>query len=218
MAAIAPSTLTGSGRPKCAVCALQRAFGRPESAGRARLRAPAPAPSETAGPRAGRGYGTGARTRRHLDRLRRSRSTIASAACCSDLADAHHRQPAIEKPHARFDVAAMMRTEGEDAGRDAVLERRASRRDVARRHRRRRRHPVVDGRHQHRVQHPADRRRRQLAHQQQIDASPKPRRPIISSSGYPRTRILLGAMAVSDHCQRSDACERVGDVGPVSRP
>ena len=85
------------------------------------------------------------------------------------LAAAHERQPAVEEPHARLDVAAVVRPEGQDAGGDAVLERRARRRDVARRQRRRRRHAVIDRRHQHGVQHPADRRRRQLAHQQQID-------------------------------------------------
>ena len=90
---------------------------------------------------------TEARAARVL-RFRHS-STSCSAACCSDSPAAHQRQPAIEEPHARLDVAAVMRTEREDAGGHAVLERRAGGRDVPRGQRRRRRDAVVERRHQH---------------------------------------------------------------------
>src|SRR5262249_62310607 len=41
------------------------------------------------------------------------------------------RKTAVEKPHARLDVAAMTRSEREHAGADRVLQRRPGRRDVA---------------------------------------------------------------------------------------
>ena len=96
-------------------------------------------------------------------------STSCSAASCSESPARTSVRPLIEKAHARLDVAAVMRAEREDAGGHAVLERRARGRDVARRQRRRRRDAVIERRDQDGVQHPADRRRRQLAHQQQID-------------------------------------------------
>ena len=85
------------------------------------------------------------------------------------LAAADQAEPFVEEPHTRLDVAAVVRAERQDAGRHAVLERRAGGRDVARRERRRRHDAVVERRHEHRVQHAADRRRRQLAHEQEID-------------------------------------------------
>ena len=81
---------------------------------------------------------------------------------------ADERQTGVQKPHARLDVATMMRPERQNAGRDTVFERGAGGRDVARRQRRGRRDAVIDRRHEHGVEHAADRRRRQLAHEQQI--------------------------------------------------
>src|SRR6266545_2144345 len=71
-------------------------------------------------------------------------------------AAAHVRQAAVEESHARLDVASMMRTEGEDARRYAILERRARRCDVARGECGRRRHTVIYGRHEHSIQHAPD--------------------------------------------------------------
>ena len=42
---------------------------------------------------------------------------LKRAACAAS----NHREPRIQEPHARLDVAAMVRAEGEHAGGDAVL-------------------------------------------------------------------------------------------------
>ena len=56
----------------------------------------------------------------------------------------HQGEPAVEEAHARFDVAAVVRPEREDARRDAILQRRARDGHVARGERGRRRHAVID--------------------------------------------------------------------------
>ena len=124
------------------------------------------------------------------DRIGRLAAAIA--------AGAHVRQAAVEKPHARFDVAAVMRTERENARGDAVLERRARGGDVARGERRRRRHAVIERRDEHRVQHPPDRRRRQFAHQQQIDGVGE-RQP---------AHHLVDGVAADQDLVRTDRCQR----------
>ena len=110
-----------------------------------------------------------AEARRRLCCARGTRRRASRRPPAATVAAADQRQARSRNRMHDLDVAAVMRTEREDAGRDAVLERRARRRDVARGQRRRRRDAVVERRHEDRVQHPADRRRRQLAHQQQID-------------------------------------------------
>ena len=78
-------------------------------------------------------------------------------------------RPCVEELHAALDVAAVVAAEAEHAGRDARAQRRAGRRRVARRERRRRRGAVIDERHEDRLHQAADRRRRHLAHEQQVD-------------------------------------------------
>ena len=123
---------------------------RPGSAGRVRPRARARAPSERAARRADRACGTGGRTRAASRRCAMHSSTMLLGGLLQRLSAAHEREPAVEEPHARFDVAAVMRTERQHARRDAVLERRPGRGDVARGERRRRRDAVIERRHQDR--------------------------------------------------------------------
>ncbi len=78
-------------------------------------------------------------------------------------------QPGIQKVHARLDVAAVIAAESKEAGGDAGAQRRAGGRGVARGERRGGCGAVVDERHQHRFHQAGDRRRRRLAHQQQVD-------------------------------------------------
>ena len=138
-----------------------------------------------------------------LQALVHESSRPPAASCCPPRTSV---RPLIEKPHARLDVAAVMRAERENAGRHAVLERRAGRRDVARRQRRRRRDAVIERRHQHGVQHPADRRRRQLAHQQQIDrvGERQPAHHLVERVAADQDRVRRDRRS-APICQRSSA-------------
>ena len=116
-----------------------------------------------------RGCEIGGRSRVVVCPSFRQSSTTRVAASCRELTSAHERQSGIQKPHARLDVATVVRPEGENASRHAVLERRAGRRDVPGGQRRRRGHAVIDGRDRaRRSSNPPNGRRRQLTHEQQI--------------------------------------------------
>ena len=166
-AAMAPSTLTGSGWANSAARAIEHVLDRANQADVLALEL---------------------ELERHLEQPRRARvarvGPVAEARRIFLLLDAfldeslgrllqrpsgpHLGQARVQKPHARLDVAAVVRAEREDAGRHAVLERGPGRGDGARGEGRGRRHAVIDRRHQNRREHASDRRRRQLAHQQQV--------------------------------------------------
>ena len=111
------------------------------------------------------------------------RSTISRAASLYDFAGAHQLEAGVEKPHARLDVAAVMRTEPQDARGHAVLERRPGVATL--------RAASVDGGVTPWSMDDTSIASSirpiagvgQLAHQQQVDRLAELRRPIISSSG-----------------------------------
>ena len=166
-AAIAPSMLTGSACPSGS--AADHQFDGADHLDVRRLRPRARAPSGTAARRADRACGSDGRSPGSARRSRRTAARCSLAASRYEAPLAHQLEPGVEKLHAALDVAAVVPAEAEHAGRHARAQRRAGRGGVARRERRRRRRPVIDERHEDRFHQAADRRRRQFAHQQQVD-------------------------------------------------
>jgi hypothetical protein len=106
--------------------------------------------------------------RRNLARLDQPRGERAGGVD-DGPAGPHERQAVVEQLPAGERVAAVVAAEAEDAGGHRAAERRPGRRRVAGGERRRRRRPMVEERHQHRVDQPAHRGARQIAGEQQID-------------------------------------------------
>ena len=158
-AAIAPSMLTGSGVPFCAVRA-ERQFHGADHLDVSALDLELQRHLEQ--PRRARiaGVETVAEAGQAFVRLqaRGRRSLLRQPAYDAPLP--HQLEAGVEKLHAALDVAAVVPAEAEHAGGHARAQRRAGRRGVPRRQRRRRRGAVVDERHQHRFHQAADGRRR----------------------------------------------------------
>src|SRR5204862_4258431 len=78
-------------------------------------------------------------------------------------------QSLIEQLSAGHHVTAVISAESDDACGNCTAKRRAGGCHIARGQRRRWRGAVIDERHEHRVDQPGDRRRRQLAGQKKVD-------------------------------------------------